>query len=264
MLILLSPAKKLDFDSDSLADSDRQPPFLDTAEPLIERARSLTATDLKRMMGISDQLAALNVARFQAMERPFTAANARPALDAFRGDVYQGLDADSMDESDRTAADARIRILSGLYGMLRPLDLMQPYRLEMGTKFPNPAGEDLYAFWKPKLAPALSQALSGHGDRTIVNLASNEYFSAVDRKALEADGVRVVTPLFKEVKDGKARVLAFFAKKARGMMARHAVDKRLDRAEDLKDFDGGGYRFDEAGSSATQWLFTRPQPAKKT
>ncbi|WP_374764411.1 peroxide stress protein YaaA [Yunchengibacter salinarum] len=263
MLILLSPAKKLDFDSENLADSTRAPAFLQEAAPLIERARAMTPADLKRLMGISDALAELNVRRFQAMETPFTAANARPALDAFRGDVYQGLDADSMSADDRTAADKRLRILSGLYGMLRPLDLMQAYRLEMGTKFPNPDGEDLYAFWRPRLADALVADLSDHADRTIVNLASNEYASAVDMDRLRAAGVRVITPVFKEVKDGKARVLAFFAKKARGMMARYAVDGRLVHAEDLKVFDRGGYSFDPDTSGDTEWLFTRPQPPKK-
>jgi len=255
MIIVLSPAKKLDFESENLASDAEQPKLMAEAVELAGYAKKLKAHDLKAMMGISDNLADLNVARFQAFEAPFTAANARPALDAFQGDVYVGLDAKTLSEEDRAFANDHVRILSGLYGVLKPLDLMQAYRLEMGTKFKTKKGPNLYSFWDTKIAEALNDDLAD--DDVLINLASNEYFKAVKQKALKA---RVITPVFKEIKDGRARVVSFMAKKARGMITRYVIDNRLTNPEALKKFTVGGYRFDEASSTEDQWVFSRPQP----
>ncbi len=257
MLVVLSPAKKLDFDSEWLSEGGTEPAFLKDSKQLVSKAKALKANDLMRMMGISEALADLNVARFKAFKTPFTPSNARYALDAFKGDVYVGLDAPSMDEDDRQFANETIRILSGLYGVLRPLDLMQAYRLEMGVKFPNKRGETLYDFWGDKIAKALKADLGD--DKVLVNLASNEYFKSVNTRALGKDAV-VITPVFKEIRDGRSRVISFLAKKARGAMARYIVDNRLSDAEDLKAFSEGGYRFDDAASTDTNWVFSRPQP----
>lgn len=257
MLVVISPAKKLDFESENFASSSDVPRMLDQAEMLAKKAKRLRAADLKAMMGISDALAELNVARFKAFETPFTPANARPAIDAFKGDVYIGMDAPTMSGEDRKYANERIRILSGLYGLLRPLDLMQAYRLEMGTKFVTRRGKDLYAFWGNRISKALNEDFEGDEDPVLVNLASGEYFKAVQQKALKA---RVITPVFKEVKDGNARVISFLAKKARGMMARYIVDGRINDVAELKAFDREGYQYDSAASTATEWVFSRPQP----
>lgn len=257
MLILLSPAKKLDFDSEWEFDGTSQPRLMDETLTLVKKARRLKPRDLTRMMGISEQLAELNVRRFQSFETPFTPTNARPAIDAFKGDVYVGLDAPSLDEKDRAFADQHIRILSGLYGVLRPLDLMQAYRLEMGTAFATRRGENLYDFWGSRIADLLLDDLQD--DATIVNLASQEYFKAVDKKALGAD-VRIITPVFKELKEDKLRVISFFAKRARGGMARYAIDNQITEAEALKGFDYGGYSYSDDLSDGDTWVFTRPQP----
>ncbi|NVJ71606.1 MAG: peroxide stress protein YaaA [Alphaproteobacteria bacterium] len=256
MIIVLSPAKKLDFESENMAADAGTPKLMDDAVELASHAKKLKAIDLKAMMGISDNLAELNEARFKAFETPFTPANARPAIDAFQGDVYVGLDAATLSDEDRAFANDHVRILSGLYGVLKPLDLMQAYRLEMGTKFETPKGANLYAFWDDKIANALNEDLTGD-DPVLVNLASNEYFKAVKKKALKA---RVITPVFKEIKDGRARVISFLAKKARGMMTRYVIDNRIDNPEALKDFSEGGYRFDEQASTDDQWVFSRTQP----
>ncbi len=258
MLIVLSPAKKLDYDTDHLnKGSDRAPRLMADTEALVQKARTLKASDLKSMMGVSDAIADLNVARFKAFETPFHGANACPAIDAFKGDVYVGLDAPSMNAEDRLFADQHIRILSGLYGLLRPLDLMQAYRLEMGTRFHNPRGENLYQFWGEKITDLLNEDAKDNGAKALINLASNEYFKAVKVKTLQ---IPVVTPLFKDIKEGKARVVSFLAKKARGAMSRFAVDQRITNAEDLKNFTEGGYRFQPGESDAKTWVFSRLQP----
>lgn len=257
MLIVLSPAKKLDFDSENLSEATGQPRFLAQAKKLARQAKKLKSQDLQAMMGISEQLADLNVARFKAFKPPFTPANARPAIDAFQGDVYVGFDAQSLSENDRNYANRHIRILSGLYGLLNPLDLMQAYRLEMGTKFNNERGTNLYHFWGDLLAKAIDKDLTDHSHKVLINLASNEYFKAVPVKALKAP---VITPVFQDVKDGRARVISFLAKKARGMMARYIVDNQIDDPEALKKFTGGGYRFDPMASTGSRWIFSRPQP----
>jgi uncharacterized protein len=253
MLIVLSPAKTLDFTPapDGLAVT--QPAFRKESAELAGIAKDLTAADLKRLMGISDKLAELNVERFHAFRS--RGAKGVPAALAFAGDVYTGLKARELDAPALGWAQDRLRILSGLYGLLRPLDAIQAFRLEMGIKLANPRGEDLYAFWRAEVTRALAKALRGQDDPTLVNLASQEYFGAVDRAALKRP---VVTCYFKEeAEDGATRMIALFAKRARGAMARYAIDGRLDAAEGLKGFDRDGYRFAPSLSTETEWTFTR-------
>ena len=257
MLIVLSPAKKLDYESENLSPDAGVPALLKETRKLANIAKSLKAEDLKAMMGISDSLADLNVGRFKAFKTPFTPANARPAIDAFKGDVYVGLDAPSLDTESRAFANDHIRILSGLYGVLKPLDLMQAYRLEMGVKFATEKGNTLYKFWGDLISKELNKSLAEEENPTLINLASNEYFKAVDQKALKAT---IITPVFQDVKDGKARVVSFLAKKARGMMARYVIDNQLTAPEALKAFDVEGYKYIEEDSSVTKWIFRRHQP----
>lgn len=259
MLAVLSPAKSLDMEPAPSTIPDSQPLLSEHTVVLAERARSLSPADLKRLMDISDALAELNHARFQGFEPGAYRRddNAKPAVLAFSGDTYIGLDAPTLAAEDLAWAQDRLRILSGLYGALRPLDLMQPYRLEMGTKLDNPRGKDLYAFWKGIVGPALDDAVAGHKHPVIINLASTEYFKAAEEKRLKHT---VITPVFKDEKDGKARVVSFMAKRARGMMARFMVVNRLEDPEDLKGFTSGGYSFRPEQSDATTWVFQRLQP----
>ena len=257
MLIVLSPAKKLDFDSENLRADAEVPRMLKETRKLVKTAKALKAEDLKAMMGISDNLAELNVKRFKAFKTPFNPGNARPALDAFQGDVYVGLGAATLSDEDRAFANEHVRILSGLYGLLRPLDLMQAYRLEMGTKFQNERGANLYAFWGDLISKELNKDFRGDNDPVLINLASGEYFKAVKAKALKA---RVITPVFQEVKEGNAKVISFLAKKARGLMTRYAVDNRIEDPEALKGFDVEGYKFQPDLSDDSKWVFQRPQP----
>lgn len=257
MLIVLSPAKKIDFETENTSAATAQPRFLSQAKKLVRDAKKLKSEDLQAMMGISPKLADLNVSRFKAFKPPFTPANAKPAIDAFQGDVYVGFDAKSLGEAERGFAEENIRILSGLYGLLNPLDLMQAYRLEMGTRFANERGANLYEFWGDRLAKAIDKDLKEHEHKVLINLASNEYFKAVPVKSLKAD---VITPVFQDVKDGRARVISFLAKKARGAMARYAVDNRISDPEALKEFNDGGYRYDATQSTDNRWIFSRQQP----
>lgn len=251
MLTVLSPAKSLDFESPHPDAGFTQPHFLDKAEKLARAAARLKPEALRELMDISEPLALLNAGRFRAFSTPFTPDNARPALFAFNGDVYTGLDATSLSASQIAFAQCHLRILSGLYGLLRPLDLMQPYRLEMGTAFATRGHQNLYSFWKAQLTRKLAEELDG---ASLVNLASQEYFGAVEAKQLPGG---VVTPVFKEVRDGTPRIISFFAKKARGSMARFICQNAIDRPEGLKDFAQDGYRFDASGSDGTTLLFTR-------
>ena len=255
MLIALSPAKTLDF-SPAPADLPlTRPAFGRQTAELARITRTLRAGDLKRLMGVSDKLAELNVQRFKTFSAAGKAEGVPAAL-AFAGDVYTGLRARELDASALAWAQGHLRILSGLYGVLRPLDVIQPYRLEMGVKLATPAGDDLYAFWRETIAKALNKDAKAHADPTLVNLASQEYFGAVDVKALS---IPVVACLFKEeAPGGKLRTIAFFAKRARGAMARFAIDRRVERTEDLKAFNGEGYRFRPEASDAAQWTFARP------
>lgn len=257
MLIVISPAKKLDFESENLREDASIPSLLKETRKLMKVAKTLKAADLKAMMGISDNLADLNVKRFKAFKTPFTPANARPAIDAFKGDVYIGLDAPTLSDEDRAFTNDCLRILSGLYGLLQPLDLMQAYRLEMGIKFASERGTNLYNFWGDLITKELNKSFKGDADPVLVNLASGEYFKAVNRKTLKA---RVVTPVFQEVKEGRARVISFLAKKARGTMTRYVIDNRIADPLKLKDFCAGGYAYKPDLSDETRWIFQRLQP----
>ncbi|KUJ83959.1 peroxide stress protein YaaA [Microbulbifer flavimaris] len=256
MLIVISPAKTLDYESDIPDLETTQPDFLDDSAELIEELRALSPQDISSLMKISDKLGVLNYDRFQDWKRPFTGKNARPALLAFKGDVYTGLAAETMGKRDFAYAQKHLRMLSGLYGLLRPLDLMQPYRLEMGTKFANARGKNLYEFWGETLTEALNAQLKSLKSRELVNLASNEYFKAVKPKSLEAD---IITPHFRDLKNGQYKMISFFAKKARGMMSRWAIDNRVKKAEELKGFDSGGYAFNASLSEGNDWVFTRDE-----
>ncbi|WP_019644642.1 peroxide stress protein YaaA [Novispirillum itersonii] len=257
MLAVLSPAKNLDFTAADPALPHTLPDLAaDTAE-LAGRTRSLTPADLRRLMDISDKLADLNHARFQVLGSAESRASAKQAALAFAGDTYIGLRAGEMSADDLGWAQNHLRILSGLYGALRPLDLMEPYRLEMGTKLDNPRGKDLYAFWKGRISAVLNAAVDGHAHPVIINLASSEYYKAADDGLLTR---RVITPVFHEERDGKARVIGLMAKRARGMMARHIILNRLEDPEQLKDFSDGGYAFRPAESGDSVWVFARPQP----
>ncbi len=261
MLTLLSPAKNLNFDPVPAAPRATKPVFLDDVSALSETTRKLTKFKIKNLMGVSEKLVDLNYARFQAFETAPKAKHTKQAALAFNGEVYLGLDAKTLSAEDLKFAQDHLRILSGLYGLLRPLDAIQPYRLEMGSRLKNPRGTNLYDFWGPSLAQEINKILKRHDDPTVVNLASNEYFSAVDKDTLQAN---VITPVFKEEKDGRLRSLMFFAKRARGMMARWAIENRLENVEDLKSFTGNDYRFSDGDSKGNVWVFKRPQPPKKT
>jgi cytoplasmic iron level regulating protein YaaA (DUF328/UPF0246 family) len=260
MLFVLSPAKTLDFTPAPEGLPVTRPDMAGDTKALAAVARKLKAADLRRLMDISEDLATLNVARFKAFQ-PKGAEGDVPAALAFAGDVYNGLDARHMSEADLAWAQDHIRILSGLYGLLRPLDLIQPYRLEMGTRLATDRGATLYDFWGDKPAKALNKAAADHADKALINLASQEYFGAVDARALK---LPVIACAFKEEKDGEARIVSFFAKQARGLMARFATVNRIEKRDDLKAFDLAGYRYNKALSSETDWVFTRPQPELKS
>lgn len=252
MLIVLSPAKRLDFTEagPEVAASERR--FREDTASLSRTARGRTRAELRRLMSLSDDLARLNHERFQAFD-PASTDGVQAAF-AFAGDVYEGLKARELDAAGLAFAQDHIRILSGLYGLLRPLDRIQPYRLEMGTRLKTRRGASLYDFWGDRLSKCLNADAEGMADRTLVNLASQEYFGAVDARALK---LPVVTCHFREAKDGESRIISFFAKRARGAMARFAVDERIEKAADLKAFDRDGYRFDTAASTEADWIFIR-------
>ena len=259
MLFVISPAKTLDFTPAPTALPVTRPDMSGDTKTLAAVARKLKASDLRRLMDISDQLADLNVERFKAFQPKGTDADVPAAL-AFAGDVYNGLDARRLDEPTLAWAQNHIRILSGLYGLLRPLDLIQPYRLEMGTRLATERGATLYDFWGDKLAKALNKAAADHADKALINLASQEYFGAVDARALK---LPTIACAFKEEKDGEAKIISFYAKHARGLMARFAAVNRIEKRDDLKAFDLQGYRYNKALSSEGEWVFTRPQPEPK-
>ncbi|CAI8224449.1 MAG: Uncharacterised protein [Glaciecola sp. HTCC2999] len=254
MLMVVSPAKNLDYKTPVSVNTPTQPALMEKAETLLARCQQLTPAELSSLMGISDKLALLNAQRFASFDLPFTADNARPAVFAFNGDVYTGLDAGSMNDADIEFAQTHLRILSGLYGVLKPLDLMQPYRLEMGTKLDTADNKNLYEYWGNTITEHLNETLSKHDSQVVVNLASTEYFSAVKPKALNA---QIVTPVFKDEKNGKVKIISFYAKKARGMMARYIIDKRIKTVEKLSEFDVAGYRFAPEQSSQNELVFIR-------
>lgn len=254
MLIVLSPAKTLDYETPSITSAHTLPTFIDEAAELIGVLGELSPAQVGSLMRISDPLALLNAGRFASWSRTSTAENAKQAMLAFDGDVYDGLDASALNERQLDYTQSHIRILSGLYGLLRPLDLMQPYRLEMGTKLANPRGKDLYAFWGERITHALNDAMAACKAGTLVNLASEEYFKAVRPALLDAE---VVTPVFEDWSGGKYKVVSFYAKRARGLMARYAAVEGIARPERLKAFDADGYGFDAAASTASRWIFRR-------
>jgi len=264
MLVVISPAKRLDFETPVTkrqVRSTTQPDFLDDTERLITTLRSYTPRRLTNLMGISAQLSELNAQRYQDFSRPFNAANARPAVLAFKGDVYLGLDAESLGAADLTWAQKKLRILSGLYGVLRPLDLMQAYRLEMGTKLKNSRGKDLYTYWGEQVTQALNESFAAEPAKlrktegnVLLNLASNEYFGVVQTASLDA---RVVNVTFKDMNKGKYKVLSFFAKKARGYMTRYVITNRITSVAALREFNVEGYRYSATDSSENELVFLR-------
>ncbi|WP_263262650.1 peroxide stress protein YaaA [Pseudomonas sp. RIT-PI-S] len=254
MLLVISPAKTLDYETPLATTRYTQPAFIEHSRELIAGLRELSPAQLSELMGISDKLAGLNAARFGSWSANFTPENARPAILAFKGDVYTGLHAEDFSEADFDYAQQHLRMLSGLYGLLRPLDLMQPYRLEMGTTLANGRGKDLYAFWGERISQWLNAALAEQGDDVLVNLASKEYFSAVKPSALKA---RVIDCEFRDLKNGEYKIISFHAKKARGLMARYVIRNRVEQPEGLLGFEEAGYRYAPARSSANKLVFLR-------
>ncbi|HIG37291.1 MAG TPA: peroxide stress protein YaaA [Oceanospirillaceae bacterium] len=258
MLIVLSPAKTLDFETPVTTQLASHSDYLTESQGLIDLLAPMASHEIAQLMGLSDKLSALNTARFGSWQTPFTPNNAKPAVMAFKGDVYTGLEADTLTYEQLQFSQQHLRILSGLYGLLRPMDLIQAYRLEMGTKLPNPAGKDLYAYWGNKLTDGLNQLLAQQTNPVLVNLASNEYFKAVKAKQLSG---KLITPVFKDYKNGNYKIISFFAKKARGMMTKYIIENQITEVERIKDFATAGYYYSEQQSDEKQWVFLRDQPA---
>ncbi|BBB25544.1 peroxide stress protein YaaA [Amphritea japonica] len=256
MLLVISPAKNLDYDTPATTDRHTQPQHLDHASNLIQQLRDYSVQDIAELMKLSDKLSALNVARYESWSMPFNNDNAKQAVLAFNGDVYSSLNAQDFNEEELDFTQKHLRILSGLYGVLRPLDLMQPYRLEMGTKLTNSRGNNLYAFWGDIVTDDLNRSLTEEDQPALVNLASNEYFKSVKPKNLQG---RMITPVFKDWKNGQYKIISFFAKKARGLMCRYAIKNKITDAEQLKNFNLGGYQYDESLSKEDTWVFTRKE-----
>ncbi|MDJ0806727.1 MAG: peroxide stress protein YaaA [Gammaproteobacteria bacterium] len=254
MLIVISPAKTLDYATPPVTKTHTKPAFLKQSQELIDNLRNYSALDLAELMTLSMKLAELNFERYHDWRTPFNTKNAKQAVLAMKGDVYTGLDAETFSAEDLNYAQDHLRILSGLYGIMRPLDLMQPYRLEMGTKLPNARGKDLYAFWGETITDALNKALKRQGDDVLVNLASNEYFKSVKPRRVKG---RIITPQFKEQKPGGYKMIGVFAKKARGLMSRYIIQNRLSDPEEVKAFDLEGYAYNDTLSQQDQWVFTR-------
>ena len=257
MLALLSPAKKLLFEDAPRTNIFTHPDLLDDTKCLIKNAQRLSRNEIARMMKLSDKLADLNYQRFRDFTSPFTLSNARQAIHVFKGDTYIGLNALTLSKEELKYAQEHIRILSGLYGLLRPLDLLQPYRLEMGTRFEANGTNNLYDFWGTRITDVISKSLANHKEKTIINLASKEYFKSVKTDCLKH---LVITPIFKEIKEGKARVIGLYAKRARGMMARYIVTDQIESSDYIKDFSADGYIYQPKISTQEFPVFTRPQP----
>jgi uncharacterized protein len=261
MLAVLSPSKKLDVASPVGAPAHSQPSHLDAAKTLVESLRGYDVDGLRSLMGISEKLARLNTERFDQFSPPFHANNARPALCTFKGDVYHHFELADYESEDWAFAQAHLRILSGLYGCLRPLDLMQPYRLEMGTSLPNAKGSNLYSFWSDTITTSLGDALIEQGDDVLINLASDEYFRSIDVGALNA---RVIKIVFKDFKNGAYKVISFFAKKARGAMANHMVRHKISTPDALRECHINGYHYSDEQSQPDTFVFLRDSNAKQT
>jgi len=256
MLIVISPAKTLDFDSPSATQKHSQPSMLKRSEELIDILSTKSPSDIEKLMKISPKLAELNTERYHTWSRPFTKKNAKQAILAFKGDVYTGLAAENFSEQEFEYAQSHLRILSGLYGTLRPLDLMQPYRLEMGIKLENPKGKNLYDFWGNEITKTVNKQLKAIDSNTLLNLASNEYFKSLKAKELNAD---VVTPVFKDWKNGQYKLISFFAKKARGVMSAWVIKHQIDNADELSGFNLGGYKYSLKDSDPFNPVFLRKQ-----
>ena len=254
MITVISPAKNLDYDTVLPTSKHTQAKMLDDSQTLINDLSTFSPQDVSKLMGISDKLGILNFERYQTWQLPFDKNNARQALFAFKGDVYTGMDAYSFDKDDIEFAQKNLRILSGLYGLLRPLDLIQPYRLEMGTKLENDRGKNLYEFWHDKITNALNKELSRADKPLLVNLASNGYFKSINTQKLNAD---IITPVFKDMKNGKYKIISFFAKKARGLMSAYIIKNKISETKQLKKFDSAGYRYNDAMSTANELVFLR-------
>jgi uncharacterized protein len=253
MFVLVSPAKKLNNDAINV-NQPTIPVLLGDSEKLIVEVKKKSAADLKKLMGISDKLAELNVKRFQEFSTPFTTVNAKPAIHFFAGDTYIGLNSSTMDDADIEFAQMHLGILSGLYGLLRPKDLMQAYRLEMGTKMKNGRGKNLYEFWGERITKQINKHLNDQKEATIINLASKEYFSSV---AVEKLVGKVITPIFKERRKGILKIISFSAKRARGSMARYIILNRIENCDDIKKFSEDGYVFTKELSDEHNWVFVR-------
>ena len=258
MLLIISPAKTLDFESPAKTKTKTVPDFLEDSQQLIDDLRELSPADISELMGVSDKIGNLNFDRFHNWHTPFDASNAKQALLAFKGDVYTGLNADEFNAAQFKFAQQHLRILSGLYGLLRPLDLIQPYRLEMGTKFANPRGKNLYEFWGDSITRSINTQLKKSKSDVLLNLASNEYFKVLQPKAINAE---IITPVFKDLKAGKYKIVSFYAKKARGLMSAYIIKQQLEDVEAIKQFDSEGYRYNAAMSSVSEWVFTRDHAA---
>ena len=253
MYVVISPAKKM-HDDVTLVSEPTIPSLLSDSKKLVSVAKGKTKEDLRQLMGISDRLASLNVQRFQAFSTPFTEKNAKPAIHFFAGDTYVGLAASTMEPEDIEYAQLHLGILSGLYGLLRPKDLMQAYRLEMGTKMSNARGKNLYEFWGKKITSKINLYIADQKEKVLINLASNEYFSSIQTEHLTA---KVITPVFKEERNGKLKIISFSAKRARGTMARYIINNRIDKAEEIKKFTEDGYLFQDKLSDDGNWVFVR-------
>ncbi|NKG33322.1 peroxide stress protein YaaA [Acinetobacter junii] len=256
MLALISPAKTLDYTTALPTDTHTQPRLLEQSQQLIDVCRKLSATEIASLMTVSEKIANLNVERFRDWNAEFDFSNARQALFAFKGDVYTGLDAYHLKDQDIDFAQQHLRMLSGLYGLLRPLDLMMPYRLEMGTKLKNSRGNNLYEFWGSIITEQINQDLAEIDAKVLVNLASDEYYKSVNEKKIQAE---IIKPVFLDQKNGKYKVISFYAKKARGLMARYLIENKLSQVEQLKAFDSEGYYFDAESSSDKELVFKRDE-----
>ncbi len=256
MLLVISPAKTLDYETPAKSKTFTIPDYLEDSQQLIDRARQWSALDIAELMQVSMKIAELNFDRFEQWHTPFTPENAKQAVLAFKGDVYTGLDAESFKAADFKFAQQHLRILSGLYGLLRPLDLMQPYRMEMGRKVDTERGKNLYEFWGNTITDGLNRQLKRLKSPYLINLASNEYFKAVKPKLLDGE---VITPEFKDWKNGQYKMMGVYAKKARGQLSRFVIQNQLTEPEAMKAFNVDGYRFNEEMSSGNKWVFTRRQ-----
>lgn len=256
MLIVISPAKTLDFETAPITKNHTQAGFLKESRQLVSQLKKLTPAEVSSLMKISDKLGVLNFLRFNEWKTPFTLNNAKQALLAFKGDVYTGIDVESFNSQDLRFAQKHLRILSGLYGVLKPLDLIQAYRLEMGTHFESKNGKDLYEFWNTKLTDKINQDLKASKSKTLINLASNEYFRSLQADAINAE---IIVPVFRDFKNGRYKIISIFAKKARGLMSAYIIKNKIKSPEELKAFNVDGYKFYKSESYGKNWVFQRRQ-----